>query len=100
MHRVGSHYTGLWRSFSTSGRGRGLPATHRAAAAGARKSGAARGSVPRWGGCHLEPACPVLALLAVLLLRGCLGAPKARQHTEGLLLYRERLFFLKSLSIL
>lgn len=48
---------------------------------------------PGWGGCCLEPACSVLTLLAVLLLRGCLGAPKARQHTEGLLLYRERLFF-------
>ena len=30
--------------------------------------------------------------VAVLLLRGRLGAPKARQHTEGLLLDRARLF--------
>lgn len=30
--------------------------------------------------------------VAVLLLRGRFGTPKACQHTEGLLLYRERLF--------
>lgn len=30
--------------------------------------------------------------VVVLLLRGRLGALKARQHTEGLLFYRERLF--------
>lgn len=46
------------------------------------------GSSWRPAGCCLSRTHPV----AVLLLRGRLGAPKAPQHTEGLLLYRERLF--------
>ena len=48
-HRVSCRHTGLWHPFSTSEQGRGLLEACRAAAAGTRKSGAARGSVPRVG---------------------------------------------------